>query len=90
MNVTVFTQSQKFPIFVRQIPDKATAIMRASMTPLRTFCRAEDGQDLIEYTLLMAFVALASALLFLNAGRSIKGIWSSSNSQLSAANVSGS
>jgi hypothetical protein len=28
----------------------------------------EQGQDLIEYTLLMAFVALASAGLFLGAG----------------------
>ena len=46
----------------------------------------EQGQDLIEYTLLMAFVALASAALFLGAGGSIKGIWSVTNSQLAAAN----
>lgn len=44
------------------------------------------SQDLIEYTLLMAFVALASAALFLGAGGSIKGIWSVTNSQLAAAN----
>ena len=50
----------------------------------------EQGQDLIEYTLLMAFVALASAALFLGAGGSIKGIWQTSNSQLAAANVSAS
>jgi Flp pilus assembly pilin Flp len=47
----------------------------------------KHGQDLIEYTLLMAFVALASAALFLGAGGSIKGIWSTSNSQLAAANA---
>ena len=47
----------------------------------------EEGQDLIEYTLLMAFVALASAALFIGAGRSIKGIWSTTNSQLTAANA---
>ena len=46
----------------------------------------EQGQDLIEYTLLMAFVALASAALFLGAGSSIKGIWNTTNSQLTAAN----
>jgi Flp pilus assembly pilin Flp len=46
----------------------------------------ESGQDLIEYTLLMAFVALASAALFIGAGGSISGIWSTSNSQLAAAN----
>ena len=46
------------------------------MTILRNFWNDEQGQDLIEYTLLMAFVALASAALFLGAGGSIKGIWS--------------
>jgi Flp pilus assembly pilin Flp len=52
--------------------------------------RDESGQDLIEYTLLMAFVALASAALFIGAGGSIQGIWSVSNSQLTAANSSAS
>jgi Flp pilus assembly pilin Flp len=47
----------------------------------------EQGQDLIEYTLLMAFVALASAALFLGAGGSIKGIWTTTNGQLDAANT---
>jgi Flp pilus assembly pilin Flp len=46
----------------------------------------EQGQDLIEYTLLMAFVALASAALFLGAGGSIKGIWQTTNNQLAQAN----
>jgi Flp pilus assembly pilin Flp len=52
--------------------------------------RDDQGQDLIEYTLLMAFVALASAALFLGAGGSIQGIWSISNSQMIAANSSAS
>ena len=45
----------------------------------------EQGQDLIEYTLLMAFVALASAALFINAGTSVSAIWQTSNNQLSTA-----
>jgi Flp pilus assembly pilin Flp len=53
---------------------------------LMDFCRDENGQDLIEYTLLMAFVALASAALFIGAGGSIKGIWSSANHTFAAAN----
>jgi Flp pilus assembly pilin Flp len=57
---------------------------------LRTFWQDDQGQDLIEYTLLMAFVALASAALFIGAGGSIKGIWTSTNSQLDAANTSAS
>ena len=54
------------------------------------FLSDDQGQDLIEYTLLMAFVALASAALFLGAGGSISGIWTASNSQLTAANSSAS
>ena len=54
---------------------------------LKNFINDEQGQDLIEYTLLMAFVALASAALFIGAGGSIQGIWSTSNSQLVAANA---
>ena len=60
------------------------------MTFLRNFWNDEQGQDLIEYTLLMAFVALASAALFLGAGGSIKGIWTTTNQQLSNANTSAS
>ena len=55
-----------------------------------TFLRDEQGQDLIEYTLLLAFVALASAALFIGAGNSVAGIWSVTNSQLVAANTSAS
>jgi Flp pilus assembly pilin Flp len=54
---------------------------------LKTFVKEEQGQDLIEYTLLMAFVALASAALFIGAGGSISGIWSSTNTQLATANT---
>lgn len=50
------------------------------------FVREEEGQDLVEYTLLLAFVALASAALFIGAGGAIKGIWVATNSQLVAAN----
>jgi len=55
-----------------------------------SFVKDEQGQDLIEYTLLMAFVALASAAIFINAGNSLKGIWASANTQLAAANTNAS
>ena len=54
---------------------------------LHSFWNDEQGQDLIEYTLLMAFVALASAALFLSSGGSISNIWSVSNNQLAQANA---
>jgi Flp pilus assembly pilin Flp len=60
------------------------------VTILRNFWNDDQGQDLIEYTLLIAFVALASAALFIGAGGSVSGIWSSGNSQLAAANISAS
>jgi Flp pilus assembly pilin Flp len=60
------------------------------MMYLRNFWNDEQGQDLIEYTLLLAFVALASAGLFLAAGTSISGIWSTTNSRLAVANTSAS
>jgi Flp pilus assembly pilin Flp len=58
------------------------------MQHLKRFLIEESGQDLIEYTLLLAFVALASAALFIGAGGSVQGIWSITNSQLIAANSS--
>jgi len=53
---------------------------------MRKFWQDESGQDLIEYTLLMAFVALASASIFISAGNSVQGIWGNASTQLVAAN----
>jgi len=53
---------------------------------VKNFVRDEQGQDLIEYTLLLAFVCLASAALFINAGQSISGIWRTTSGILSNAN----
>ena len=60
------------------------------MTLVRNFWNDEQGQDLIEYTLLMAFVALASAALFIGAGGSINTIWTTANTRLAAAATSAS
>jgi len=57
---------------------------------VKNFAKDESGQDLIEYTLLMAFVALASAAIFISAGNSIQGIWGAANTQLASANTSAS
>jgi Flp pilus assembly pilin Flp len=55
------------------------------MTYLKQFIRDEQGQDLIEYTLLMAFVCLAASALFIQAGTSVTGIWTTGNGILSNA-----
>ena len=54
------------------------------------FWKDDTGQDLIEYTLLMAFVALGAASLFIGGGRSVKGIWTTTNSELTQANTQAS
>ena len=60
------------------------------MRTLLNFWIDDNGQDLIEYTLLLAFVCLASAALFISAGGSVGGIWVAANSRLAAANASAS
>lgn len=52
---------------------------------LRAFIGDEGGQDLIEYTLLLAFVCMASAAMFIGGGASINVIWTITNNNLSAA-----
>ena len=52
---------------------------------LHQFWREEDGQDLIEYSLLITFIAIACAAL-LGAGRpAVNAIWITSNSELTTA-----
>jgi Flp pilus assembly pilin Flp len=45
----------------------------------------EQGQDLWEYALLMAFVVVAAGAIFLVCGQSFAGIWNVTNSQVVAA-----
>jgi Flp pilus assembly pilin Flp len=49
------------------------------------FIGDERGQDLIEYTLLLAFVVFTTALLASGLGQSVEGITSANNSNLAAA-----
>ncbi|MBK5294211.1 MAG: Flp family type IVb pilin [Acidobacteriia bacterium] len=49
---------------------------------MKNFWLEEDGQDLIEYTLLLAFVALVAAAIFIGAGQSASSIWDIANSTL--------
>ena len=61
------------------------------MRDLLSRFRAEDqAQDLIEYTLLLAMVCLASAAMFIGGGGSVSGIWSVANSRLAAGNEAAS
>jgi Flp pilus assembly pilin Flp len=52
---------------------------------LLTFLREDDAQDLVEYTLLMAFVLFTVAGLVLGIGDSVHTVTSISTSQINAA-----
>ena len=57
---------------------------------LKTLWTDDKGQDLIEYTLLLAFVALVAAGLFIQAGNVTAGIWVTANTLLTNASTAAS
>ncbi len=57
---------------------------------LHNFWQEEDGQDLIEYSLLITFIAIACAAI-ITAGRpAVNNIWIGTNNQISQANSAAS
>ncbi len=57
---------------------------------LNNFMRDEQGQDIIEYTLLLAFVALAASALFISMSTSLTAVWNNASSKLAAGATQGS
>ena len=51
----------------------------------RNFWKDDGGQDLVEYTLLLAMVCLASAALMIGSGDAVSTIWYTTNNNLSSA-----
>jgi len=51
---------------------------------LRKFIRDEEGQDLVEYALLLVFLALAAIAILPTLGSSVNRVFSQSNSALNA------
>ena len=49
---------------------------------LRKFIRDEEGQDLVEYALLLVFLALAAIAILPTLGSSVNRVFSQSNSAL--------
>ncbi len=60
------------------------------MNEIRYFLRDESGQDLIEYTLLVAFIGLAAIALYAGGGSSLNTVWKGASNQLSNAAVAAS
>ena len=55
------------------------------MTLVKNFLRDDSGQDLIEYALLLAFICLFSAAVFVSVGQQVSGIWSVANGTTNSA-----
>lgn len=64
--------------------------MAALIERVIEFGKDERGQDIVEYSLLLAFVALAGAAAYIGMARSTNTIWGVMNSRLAAANQTGS
>ena len=69
---------------------KAFKTNKETNTMLKRFLLEEQAQDLIEYTLLLAFVCLATSALFIGSGGSFSGIWGTANSRLTVDKTSSS
>jgi Flp pilus assembly pilin Flp len=52
--------------------------------------KEEAAQDLVEYSLLLAFIALAAVGLLSGTGRTVKTLWTAINSTLANANTTAS
>jgi len=51
---------------------------------MKKFIRDEEGQDLVEYALLLVFLALAAISILPTLGSSVNRVFSQSNSSLNA------
>jgi Flp pilus assembly pilin Flp len=50
------------------------------------FWKSDRGTDLVEYTLILAFIALAGAATFIGMGSTTTTLWSAVNNRLASAN----
>jgi Flp pilus assembly pilin Flp len=55
------------------------------MSVVKNFLKDEQGQDMVEYTLLLAFVALAAGAAYVTIGTKISGIWSQAQTDVTNA-----
>jgi Flp pilus assembly pilin Flp len=56
--------------------------MNISWCSVKDLWHGEEGQDLVEYSLLLAFIAMTAMALLVTAGGSVKTVWTGVNSQL--------
>jgi Flp pilus assembly pilin Flp len=57
---------------------------------LQALLNGEEGQDMVEYSLLLAFIALAAVGLLSGIKTQLSGLWSTISSTLSSTNTAAS
>ncbi len=57
---------------------------------LKAFWQEEDGQDLVEYSLLLAFIALGAVAILNSASTSISTLWKDISNALTSATAAAS
>ena len=57
---------------------------------MKAFWQEEDGQDLVEYSLLLAFIALAAVALLSSVKTQITTLWSDISNALTSATTAAS
>jgi Flp pilus assembly pilin Flp len=67
------------PLFFRTL-ERSSAVKFASLW------KDEEGQDMVEYALLLAFVALTGAAMFISMGTMTSAIWGIVNTRMAASN----
>ena len=53
---------------------------------IKVFWRCDQAQDLVEYSLLVAFICVTGAAFFISMGQLTAGIWGVVNTRLAASN----
>lgn len=59
-----------------------------STSVLKALWQEEDGQDLVEYSLLLAFIALGAVAILSSTSKSLNSLWSTISSTLASAATS--
>ena len=49
------------------------------MEPVNRFCLNEAGQDLVEYSLLLVFIVLATLAIMTQTGSAVTPVWTAGN-----------
>jgi Flp pilus assembly pilin Flp len=71
----------------RAMNESRTTRRQGPMKLLKNLLMSEAGQDMVEYTLLLAFIALAAGAAYVTIGNAICSIWSTAQADVTSAST---